>query len=500
MKLSSRSLSLLLGLCAVLPGCANFQAVNTRLDEVEPGKGYRRFSEQKDWQPGLVWLTLAFSGGGTRAAAFAYGVMEELRDTHVLVGGESVRLVDEIDTISAVSGGTFPAAYYGLFGDRIFDDFEEKFLNRNIQRDLILQAIQPWNMIRLFTPSFSRSMLALDFYDRHVFDGATFADLAAADGPHVHINATDLSHGYRFTFSQGQFDFICSDLDELPVAAAVAASSAVPVLLSPITLRNYAGTCNFKIPDWIEESLGQRKTDRRRYQAALSFSDFMNTDTRPYIHLVDGGIADNLGLRFFIELVSAAGGAEQLLDRSGFVPPQHFIVIVVNAQTDPNPTIDLSSRAPSFAALMGSVSGSQIRRYNLETLLLAEESVRQFSELFSEATGTPTEAHLIEVSFDSIDQEDRRQYFKRIPTSFALKEETVDDLRQAGRNLLRTDPIFQALLKSIGGQSLACSTAESKAAHSDAAEGMGRSEQSDGDPWTENDSGCPQGVAETSER
>ncbi|MCS5637255.1 MAG: patatin-like phospholipase family protein [Myxococcota bacterium] len=487
MKPSSRSLFLLLGLCAVLPGCLNLRAVNTKLDEVAPEKGYRRFSEQKGWEPGRVWLTLAFSGGGTRAAAFAYGVMEELRDTEFMVGGKSVRLVDEVDTISAVSGGTFPAAYYGLFGDRIFDDFEAKFLNRNVQRDLILQAFRPWNMIRLFSPSFSRSLLALDFYDEHVFDGATFADLSAADGPHIHINATDLSHGYRFTFSQGQFDFICSDLDKLPVAAAVAASSAVPVLLSPITLRNYAGTCDFAAPDWIEESLGQGRADRRRYEAALSFSDFMDADTRPYIHLVDGGIADNLGLRFSIDLVSAAGGAQNLLDRTGIVPPEQFIVIVVNAETDPNPKIDLSSKAPSFAALMGSVSGSQIRRYNLETLLLAEESVKQFSQLFSEATGNPSEAHLIEVSFDSIDQEDRKRYFKRIPTSFSLKGETVNDLRQAGRDLLRMNPLFQGLLKSIGGRSLACSTAESRTEAADASAHHERP-------------GCPEGVAETSAR
>jgi len=486
MNPSKHPLLVILGLVALLPGCVNLRSVNTRLDKVDPEDGYRRFSEQENWEPGRVWLTLAFSGGGTRAAAFAYGVMEELRDTQFFPDGKPISLLDEVDTISAVSGGTFPAAYYGLFGDRILDDFESKFLNRNVQRDLILQALRPWNLVRLFSPSFSRSLLALDFYDKHVFDGATFADFAAADGPHVHINATDLSHGYRFTFNQGQFDLICSDLDKLPVAAAVAASSAVPVLLSPITLRNYAGTCDFTRPDWIEQSLAQGKTDRRRYEAALSFSDFMDSDTRPYIHLVDGGIADNLGLRFSIELVSAAGGAQDLLDRIGVVPPEQFIVVVVNAETDPNPKIDLSSTAPSFAALMGSVSGSQIRRYNLETLLLAEESVKQFSRLFAEKTGKPTGAHLIEVSFDSIDQEERKTYFKRIPTSFSLKGETVNDLRQAGRDLLRLNPLFQDLLKSIGGRSLSCSTPEHTPGNIDA--GTQREQP-----------GCPQGVAEASD-
>ena len=91
------------------------------------------------------------SGGGTRAAAFAYGVLEGLRDTPVVVRGRSERLLDEVDVISGVSGGSFPAAYYGLFGDRIFEEFEERFLERNVQRALILQALRPKNLLRLLT-------------------------------------------------------------------------------------------------------------------------------------------------------------------------------------------------------------------------------------------------------------------------------------------------------------------------------------------------------------
>jgi NTE family protein len=78
-------------------------------------------------------LLVSFSGGGTRASALAYGVLQELRDTQVGVGGERERLLDEIDVISSVSGGSFTSAYYGLYGDRIFEDFEERFLRRNVQ-------------------------------------------------------------------------------------------------------------------------------------------------------------------------------------------------------------------------------------------------------------------------------------------------------------------------------------------------------------------------------
>jgi NTE family protein len=442
-------LSVLLAANLFLFGCAGLQAVNTPLEKIDLESGYRPFAKLEDRSPGKIWLTLAFSGGGTRAAAFAYGVLEELRDTLVHVDGKSIRLLDEVDTISAVSGGSFPAAYYGLFGDRIFDEFEEKFLNRNIQRALILRALRPWNMLRLLSPSYTRSMLALDFYNREVFDKKTFADLAASNGPHIHINATDLSHGYRFTFNQGQFDVICSDLDVLPVATAVAASSAVPLLLSPITLRNYAGRCGYELPPWIGGALESRESDRRRYISAQSFFDFMDSTQRPYIHLLDGGIADHLGLRFAIELTAAAGGMNPLIEAVGVTPPSRFVVIVVNAETDPNPAIDLSSAAPSFAALMASVSGSQIRRYNLETLLLAEESIRTFGKALAPSTAEPVEAQLVEVSFDAIPHEEERSYFKRLPTSFELTDDTVANLRAAGRKLLRENPEFQELLQSL---------------------------------------------------
>jgi len=375
-------------------------------------------------------------------------VLEGLRDTPVVVRGERERLLDEVDVISGVSGGSFPAAYYGLFGDRIFEDFEERFLERNVQRALILEALRPKNLLRLLTPYLTRSELASQYYDRHLFEGATFADLAAAEGPVIHINATDLSHGYRFTFNQGQFDVICSDLDVFPVARAVAASSAVPVLLSPITLRNYAGRCGYELPAWLEEALQSRRSDPRRYRSALAFADYRDPDRKKYVHLIDGGIADNLGLRVAIESVSAAGGIGRAREIFDVEVPEHLVVIIVNAETDPNPSIDLNATAPSLAALMNTISGSQIRRYNLETILLMQSSVREWAAAWSSGDQVVT-PHVIEVSFDVIDDEEQRSYFKRLPTSFTLKDADVERLREAGRSILLESPEFQRLIRQL---------------------------------------------------
>ncbi len=78
-----------------------------------------------------ILVGLAFSGGGTRAAALSFGVMQELRDTRVQLNGKEKSLLDAISVISSVSGGSFTSAYYGLYGDRIFVDFEERFLSKH---------------------------------------------------------------------------------------------------------------------------------------------------------------------------------------------------------------------------------------------------------------------------------------------------------------------------------------------------------------------------------
>jgi NTE family protein len=148
----------------------------------------------------LVMLT--FSGGGTRAAAFSYGVLEALRDTEISIRGRKKCMLDEVDWISGVSGGSFTAAYYGLFGDRIFEDFESRFLKKNIQGELIRGILfNPVNWAKLSSPYYDRSDLAADYYDKQVFDHGTFGDILARGGAMIVINATDMVHGSAQTLA-----------------------------------------------------------------------------------------------------------------------------------------------------------------------------------------------------------------------------------------------------------------------------------------------------------
>jgi NTE family protein len=93
----------------------------------------------------------------------------------------------------------------------------------------------------------------------------------------------------------------------------VAASGAFPGLFSPIILRNYAGQCNTKTPSWITEALEKPDLTNRTYYHALRTNTYLDPNTKPYIHLVDGGVADNLGLRASMDFIAASGGMRDYL-------------------------------------------------------------------------------------------------------------------------------------------------------------------------------------------
>jgi NTE family protein len=59
-------------------GCAT-RPINAPIAQVEPKAGYRFDTRPPRDNADDTMVILAFSGGGTRAAAFSFGVLEELR-------------------------------------------------------------------------------------------------------------------------------------------------------------------------------------------------------------------------------------------------------------------------------------------------------------------------------------------------------------------------------------------------------------------------------------
>ena len=138
-------------------------------------------------------VILAFSGGGTRAAAFSDGVLEALRRIEIVTkSGRKIRLLDEVDVITGISGGSFTALAYGLYGEKLFDEYEARFLKRDVQGALVGRILNPLNWGALSSTGWGRSELAADLYDEILFNGATFADLERASGPAIAVKAIDV--------------------------------------------------------------------------------------------------------------------------------------------------------------------------------------------------------------------------------------------------------------------------------------------------------------------
>ena len=447
---------LLLASALVINGCAHYP-VNAPLHTASSMKGYR-FQTVVQTNSDDLLLMLAFSGGGTRSAALSYGVLEELRRTSVGCPGNEHPLLKDVGLISSVSGGSFTAAYYALWGDRIFTDFEPRFLKKKVQTGLLFRTMAPWNCIRLAAPGFSRSDLAASYYNRLLFHNASYADLMKQDGrPFLIVNATDIGSGARFEFTQDEFDLLRSDLSQFPVSRAVAASSAVPVWLTPITLKNYSADQPQAEPEWIQSILKDAESSSRLKYVASQARSYV-TGRRRYIHLLDGGLADNLGLR---------GAIDRAMAHEEFSPvpglpaklPHRIAIIVVNAHTDSDYGWDSHEYSLGLGALLGSLSQVAVSHYSFETIELFREVMMRISRAradsrdeTSNAESSEIATYIVEVHFRQLVDESDRRFFNAVPTSLQLPSRTVDRLRELAGRELAGNREFKRLIADLKGQ------------------------------------------------
>jgi len=305
-----------------------------------------------------------------------------------------------------------------------------------------------FNPLRWFS-SKGRTEMAIDLYQKEVFRNKTFADMKRPDGPLILINTSDLGYGVRFSFTQEFFSLLCSNIDSYPVARAVTASSAVPVLFNPVVMENYAG-CDPNMLAWLKNGRERASNNPELLQVEEGLEAYGDKDKRKYVHFVDGGITDNLGLRAIYEIMEVAGGAKALLKSLDRKPPSKLIIISVNASTDPAPAMDQSYAHPSLQETIGGVSSAQIHRYNAATLELMEDTLPRWAKEVSTPERT-VKPHFIQLNFKHIDKPDLLQFFNLIPTNFGLNDEQVDKLIEAGRHLIRYSPDFQRVVAELDG-------------------------------------------------
>lgn len=353
------------------------------------------------------FVALAISGGGSRAAVFSAAVMFEL---------QRYGLLEHTDLVSCVSGGCLTAAYYALSCDDPQNaktcppttngaaryPWREQDVYPLMERDLLWRWIGNWfwpdNLFKFWLTHFDRTdimaeTLSNNLYDRSLFENNQFRfrDLSPAR-PNLAINATNVTAGssraFHFAFSPEQFAKIRSDLDSLPIANAVMASASFPGAFNYVTLR-----------------------------------DFSQNDAARYIHLLDGGAYDNLGLNAIRTAMEAPGNRTA----------GQYMVIIIDAYL----SIDAKlAKKPEPRGLTDYfVDSNFIVAYDTLLTSLRSTEIQYAGNLLKRANGT-----LLHISWEDLEHDpqhvDLAYRLNRIPTSFNISEEHANDLRSAAKILV----------------------------------------------------------------
>jgi NTE family protein len=468
------SFSIVVALLLLLGGCAKRQ-INPRIANYDP----RSEDPRSGREFGMLWhqgnpenlVILAFSGGGTRAAAFSYGALEALRRIQIISkSGRKSRMLDEVDVITGVSGGSFTALAYGLYGEKLFDDYETAFLKRDVQGELIARLFDPLNWPALSSTGWGRAELAAQLYDEILFHGATFADLYRAGGPMIFVSATDLSTGARIDFVPLNFDVMCADLGPVRLSRAAAASSAVPLVFSPITINNYGGSCGYQEPSWLRSFTGTANPPRMASRILNRLHELEELDDAkddPYFHLVDGGISDNLGLRSVLDVLETLDA----LREAGLPTPldhiKRIIIFVVDSYPERLTKWNKSEESPGAIPILVRSVAVPIARYSTEIFEELKdvdarwEALRRIRKslppanvkdpaMRDVANAPKADIYVIDVSFIALKDKSERDYLNQLPTSFVLPGEAVDRLRAAAAKIILESPEFQHVLMDEG--------------------------------------------------
>ena len=395
-------------------------------------------------------VALAFSGGGTRAAAFAYGVLLGMKDVTTRSGQS---YLDQVVFVSGVSGGSVAAAYFGLKGPAGFADFRERFLVRDAEEDLKTN-VSLVNLAKGLQGGVNDASRLSSWLDSNLFDGATLGDLFQGDKPVVWLNASDLYNRTPFVFSPTTFAALCSDVRKYPLSLAVAASAAVPVVFVPIVLESFPDACAQTLPPWAQRALADPNAGANVRAFAEALKRY-RTDQVRYLKLADGGITDNFGLSGLVIARAAAEKPYAPLPPDKAIKLRRLVFIIVNAGQGPSGNWSHTIEGPSGAELLGAVTDTAIDsavRSGFDAFRLSihawEEETRKWRCTLSRAEARRLGAsndwrcsnirfEINEVSFNRFDPQ-RAAKLNAIATRFKLESDEIDLLIRSGRDAVST--------------------------------------------------------------
>ncbi len=351
------------------------------------------------------FIALALSGGGSRAAVFSAAVLFELRRHGIL---------QQVDAISSASGGSVTAALYAASCDDAQDCpaavnpdlrrtiWRESDVYPKLQQNLIdrwrINCWRPGNIIRYVT-YFDRTDVMAETFAETLFGGTRdtedsflFRDLNPRR-PYLVLNSTSNTDSAAvpeiFTFTEQDFERIRSRLDLFPVAYGVAGSAAFPGAFHYITLRDYG-----------------------RPEAQ-------------FVHLMDGGVQDNLGIESLWRILLHDNGA-----RYRDVP---VLVILADSRPAANPKSAADPDPRHFLDYF--VDFSNVR--DTYSLLMVENQRLRARE-FEKYIRSRPRGLFIHLEFGTLKDSHPELYGKvsGIPTNFKICDEQAESLKQAAAILV----------------------------------------------------------------
>lgn len=414
---------------------------------------------------GELYIGLAFSGGGMRATAFAYGMLQELQAAQT---GNPNGLLDDVHLVSGVSGGSVMAAQLGLKGPEGIPGFREKFLITNAEAYMTTSALNPLTIAKGIAGGVNGRDTFGRYLDDTLFHGATFADLRRS---HIKtwINATDMANNTPFLFSPETFDALCSELSRVKLSEAVAASAAFPLVFTPIVLKAHQGKCTYREPDWLTAARYNPEATAAMRAHARALESYTNPEEVKFVKLLDGGITDNFGTTGLAVERARAQVPYAPLTAEEAVKLKRMLFLVANAGVDKDYDwtqkvsgpggVNLAMSIATSAMSAASRSGYDSMRGELrlwETELIEWRCALPLSEV-RKLRGTTegwdckdVKLFVGEASFASLPSALRDQ-LDAVPTRLKLPEAQVDMVIEAGRQATRATPEFNGFLASLTG-------------------------------------------------
>ena len=429
-------------------------------------------------------ILIAISGGGSRAAALGWAVLEKLKAAsypNPSAPSGRRRLIDDVVAVSSVSGGSITAAYFGLYGPDKLDSLEEAFFRPNNMSALLWRAANPYNWFRLKFQGNARITLLEELLDRRLFAHATFADINQPGKPYVILNATDMGSGEIFAFSPARFDDICSDFDRQPLSTGVAASGAFPILLSPVALRDFSfmpPCASRPLPLWVRSrvvadrysrfiNLPEFKSAQYAFDLRHGGAEVANRDLMlrkiDYVYLLDGGLQDNLGIHGLLDALDSIHGPSIIADprHPGTTEPLlaainsgdigKLAVIIVNARADPPSPVSTKRSRPGLLGMIGAVASQPIDA----TTASVNEQMNVLLAQLQTGSDQGMQIYAVQVDIDQLKtanagEKALRDAANKVPTSYSISASDLHVIEKSADVLLANNPCFQRLLLDVG--------------------------------------------------